>query len=143
MARNVDWDNPTEDDLRWAVEWELWRELQQAGYDPEELRQQLTGDDSGKVEVDVFNTGGVPRGGQDNPSALAKSGKRVSLRDDDNGDGTSADGSDDVEELPDDYRQWNVTQLRAELADRQLPGDGKKDDLVARLEADDEAAEQQ
>lgn len=40
---------------------------------------------------------------------------------------------------PVDYHDFNVTDLRAELAERGLPVSGTKDELVARLEEDDKA----
>jgi len=40
---------------------------------------------------------------------------------------------------PVDYHDFNVTDLRAELAERGLPVSGAKDELVARLEEDDKA----
>lgn len=40
---------------------------------------------------------------------------------------------------PPDYASMKVADLRIELESRQLPGDGTKDVLVARLEEDDAA----
>lgn len=48
---------------------------------------------------------------------------------DEDGDDDSADG----------YDVWNLRQLRAELTNRKLEVEGKKSELVARLEADDVA----
>lgn len=36
-----------------------------------------------------------------------------------------------------DYNEWTVDELQDELVERGLPKSGKKEDLVARLEADD------
>ena len=41
----------------------------------------------------------------------------------------------------DNYASWTNDALRAELSARELDTDGKKSELVARLEADDAAAE--
>lgn len=49
------------------------------------------------------------------------------------------DGIPDEEEVP-DYSTWTNEDLRAELVTRKLSVDGKKDAMVARLIADDEAA---
>ena len=43
---------------------------------------------------------------------------------------------DDEEEAP--YSEWTNDELRAELNNRQLSLDGKKADLIARLEKSDE-----
>lgn len=43
-----------------------------------------------------------------------------------------------TEDLPDDYNDWNVQNLKDELDRRGLETDGKKADLVERLEEDDE-----
>jgi len=45
------------------------------------------------------------------------------------------------EELPEYYEDMKVDQLKAILAERDLPVSGTKDELVARLVLDDEAAE--
>lgn len=44
------------------------------------------------------------------------------------------------DELPDDYNDWTIPQLKAELArpERKLPVSGTKDELIARLVEDDE-----
>lgn len=52
-------------------------------------------------------------------------------------------GEQNIEDDPDededpDYESWNNDDLRAELAGRNLPVDGKKADLIARLREDDE-----
>ena len=41
MSKNVNWEDPTEEDLRWAIEWERKRDLELAGYDYEELRKRF------------------------------------------------------------------------------------------------------
>lgn len=44
----------------------------------------------------------------------------------------------EVEVVEDDsYAKWTVEQLKEELTARELPTDGKKAELIARLEADD------
>lgn len=43
---------------------------------------------------------------------------------------------EDEDEVP-DYNAWTNDDLRAELVERKLSVDGKKADMVARLEADD------
>lgn len=50
-----------------------------------------------------------------------------------------ADGDDEAEELPDDYNEWTVEQLKAELKQRELPVSGSKEQLVDRLSESDEA----
>lgn len=49
------------------------------------------------------------------------------------------DDEADLIEVPDnnDYGNWKVDQLQAELADRKLPPEGKKKELVARLQESD------
>jgi hypothetical protein len=42
-----------------------------------------------------------------------------------------------VEEVDEPYSKWKVDDLRDECKARGLPTDGKKEDLAARLEADD------
>lgn len=41
MSRVIDWENPGDDDLRWALEWERFREMREAGYEPEDVREML------------------------------------------------------------------------------------------------------
>lgn len=53
--------------------------------------------------------------------------------------GESAEGSDD-EDIS-SYDDLSVAQLREELAERELPTGGNKGELVARLEEDDAAEE--
>lgn len=43
----------------------------------------------------------------------------------------------ETEEAEDDYEEWTATQLRDELADRQLSTSGRKPDLIARLRESD------
>lgn len=47
---------------------------------------------------------------------------------------------EEEEEMP-DYETWNNDDLRAELSKRKLSVDGKKADLVARLEENDTTLE--
>lgn len=56
---------------------------------------------------------------------------------------TKQAGDAEVEEEDDlpPYEQWNNDDLRAELVTRRLSVDGKKADMVARLEEDDAKAE--
>lgn len=42
-----------------------------------------------------------------------------------------------------EYKDAKVADLRAELEERGLPTDGKKEDLIARLEADDEEEDEE
>lgn len=49
----------------------------------------------------------------------------------------------EVVEEEDDYTQWTNEQLRTELAARNLSVDGKKVELIKRLEEDDEGSEQE
>lgn len=53
----------------------------------------------------------------------------------------TGDATEESTEAPEpvDYHDFNVTDLRAELAERGLPVSGTKDELVARLEEDDKA----
>lgn len=128
----------SEADVKWAVHWERWDLLEAAGYDVGEVRERY-GAGSNPAETDPYNTAGVPRGGA-NDRAMEldpETGQPRTVVDGDDGDG---DG--DGDEMPEDYNDWKVDQLRAELKGRQLPADGNKADLVARLEADDEAAEE-
>lgn len=46
-------------------------------------------------------------------------------------------GSDVDEDAP--YSEWSMDELKAELTERKLPVSGKKTELVARLEENDEA----
>ncbi len=43
----------------------------------------------------------------------------------------------EVIEVDEPYSKWTVDELKAELKERKLSTEGKKDELVARLEADD------
>lgn len=53
--------------------------------------------------------------------------------------GTDGPGMENSESTSDeeDYSAWNVEDLKAELAARELPVSGKKAELIARLEEDD------
>lgn len=53
-----------------------------------------------------------------------------------NAPASSMEAEDSVEEEP--YEAWTNEELRTELRNRQLSTDGKKDDLIARLEEDDQ-----
>lgn len=59
-------------------------------------------------------------------------------------DEAKADADEEVVDEGDDdldpYEAWTNDELRGELAKRGLSVDGKKADMVARLEADDEKA---
>lgn len=59
-------------------------------------------------------------------------GEDVSTEDSSPASGTSAEQ---------DYEDWTVDQLKEELAKRDLPRSGKRDDLVQRLRDDDATAE--
>lgn len=52
-----------------------------------------------------------------------------------------ADDDDDDDDEGIEYKDAKVAELRAELERRELPTDGKKDELVARLEAHDAESE--
>lgn len=149
MARNVDWSDPSDDDLRWAVEWERWREIEEAGFDLDEVGERY-GVTPPNVE-DRFRTSGVPRVGSDNEMRLnRRTGRPETMRQDDGGEGIVDDETGEevvpedvnLDDMPDDYNDWKVPQLRAELKNRQLPADGNKDDLVLRLVEDDESADE-
>lgn len=43
-----------------------------------------------------------------------------------------------VEEVDEPYDQWSIEELKTELRNRKLSVEGKKADLVSRLEQDDE-----
>lgn len=45
---------------------------------------------------------------------------------------------DDGNDESDDYNDWTVKKLSKELGERGLPKSGTKDELVSRLEEDDE-----
>lgn len=57
---------------------------------------------------------------------------------DEEADATNADDEDSEE----DYDSWNNDALRAELERRGLPKSGNHDELVARLEEDDDSDEE-
>jgi hypothetical protein len=46
-----------------------------------------------------------------------------------------------VEEVDEPYEKWKVEELRDELRNRKLSDEGKKDELVKRLESDDEKSQ--
>jgi hypothetical protein len=132
MSRNVDWTDPTDDDLAWAVEWEQWHAIQQAGFDVKEVRQRY-GAGTPAHEPDPYGTAEVPRVGSDNEMRVNPETQRPETV------GTGQSASEvDPDNMPDDYNDWKVADLRAELKDRQLPADGNKDELIARLMEDNE-----
>jgi len=53
-------------------------------------------------------------------------------------DDDEPEDDEDEEELDDDYSEWNVDQLKAELKERGLTVSGSKEQLIERLEASDE-----
>jgi SAP domain len=117
-------------DVRWAVLAERWDLLDQAGLDRDEAVQSVHGEDTA-APAPVFNTENVPTGGADNPSVVteptAASRQTVSPEDDD--------------ELL-DYRDMHKADLVAEASARGLATSGNKDELIARLEANDAQQEQ-
>jgi SAP domain len=123
------------EDLSWCAEWERWDLVAAAGYDPEELREQY----AVASETDRFNTGGVPRVGSDREMRIGKGGRVETVDPDTDDEPEDAETSGD--DLPDDYNDWRVPELREECLRRQLPGDGNKADLVTRLEEDDKTAD--
>lgn len=139
MSRNVNWDDPSEADLRWAVEWERWHDLQQAGLDPDEVRKmfELQPHSTGGK---FFNTAGVP--GDDFPKRFNPETGRVEtvLPTNGQGDGESVVNSeiDEDDDLP-PYSEWKVEDLKEELTARGLATTGKKEELVRRLEIYDES----
>lgn len=58
--------------------------------------------------------------------------------DDSEEDDEDEEESDEDEEPSDDYSEWNVDRLKAELKDRGLTVGGSKEQLIERLEASDE-----
>lgn len=124
----------TDADVKWAVEWERWDLLEQAGLDPEEVRAEYGAGEGKGVSPDPFGTAGVPRTGTD---GMAQTSGLVGSEED--GD---PDTEPDDEDLPEDYNDWTVPELREGLRRRQLPADGNKPDLIARLEEDDASQEE-
>jgi hypothetical protein len=59
--------------------------------------------------------------------------------DDDDTADEDEDEDEDEEELPDDYNEWSLPQLRAELEARELETTGRKKALLDRLEEHDAA----
>jgi hypothetical protein len=112
-------------DIDWAIQWERDDLLERAGLDPAEVREQRDAGPPARSE-DPFNTAGVPRTGTD---GMAETSGQVET-------------PDDGDDMPDDYNDWKVDELRAELKTRQLPADGVKAELVARLEEDDASTEE-
>lgn len=58
---------------------------------------------------------------------------------DEEADATNADDEDDEEDEDSDYSEMSNDELRDELKRRDLPVSGNKDELIARLEEDDES----
>lgn len=100
MAREVDFENPSNDDLIY---------LQSRSWLIEEA--QLLGVEGLQDKVDAFARGEVEE------------------------EETDEDGDDKT------YAEATVEELKAELKSRGLETSGKKDELIARLEADDEEEE--
>src|SRR5688500_2428270 len=119
----------SEADLRWAAQWERWDLVELAGYDVEAVKAEY-GADSAEVDSDPYRTAGVPRVGADREMRI-RDGRVETVDPDD-------DDPDDDPEDYEPYEAWKVDDLRAELKGRGLPVDGKKEDLVARLEEHDE-----
>jgi hypothetical protein len=53
------------------------------------------------------------------------------------------DEEEEDEEGEDDYNDWSLAQIRAELKRRELDSKGRKDDLVTRLEEDDASEDEE
>lgn len=121
----------SEADVKWAVEWERWDLLEAAGYNVAEL-QAGAGVEPTPEQADPYNTSGVPGGGAND---------RESRLNPDTGQPETVMEDGDEEEEYAAYEDMRVDDLRAELQRRQLPADGRKAELVERLEADDAAQE--
>lgn len=74
----------------------------------------------------------------DGEKAWLRSWNRGDEIPDEDADATNADDEDDEDES-EDYDSWTNDQLRTELERRELPKSGNHDELVARLEEDDES----
>jgi hypothetical protein len=99
----------TEDDKAWLRSWNRGHEI--PGEEGTGIQQVLVP--------------GNPPGGETNPAAVTFE---------------PSNGPDPFEgqDPPEDYKDWTGDQLSWELGNRGLPKTGKKADLVARLEEDDE-----
>lgn len=136
MARDVDWANPTDEDLAWAVEWEQWARIREAGYDLDEVAARY-GAALPEGMQDPYGTAGVPRTGADNEMRInPKTGRPETVGTAEEADPGEPEEADDG--MPEDWNDWKVADLREECLRRQLPADGNKADLVARLVEDDE-----
>lgn len=150
MSRQVNWEEPSLEDFQWLVHWERWHDLKVHGYDVDDLLQRF-GMAPSPDGQNFFNTEGVP--GDDYemrlnpetglPETVRKDSIHVDVESDEDADsdvdldGDANDG--DSDELPEDYADWKVDDLKAELTDRGLATSGNKGDLVKRLEIDDKS----
>lgn len=128
MAREIDFDNLTEEDYPYLqARSSLVKEAELQGH--EGIREKVdswkpeeAGEYDYKQDVKVA------------PQILDASAAAEEEEDDELED-------DETEEV--DYKSASKDELVAELKARELPTSGTKDELVARLEADDEAEEEE
>lgn len=123
MSRQIDWDDLSPEDTKWLRENNGVERAMREGVDPAVL-----GVDSSRVVSgpDMNPMENVPR--PPRASALDEQGRRYTTE-------QTADPTDEDEVAP--YEQWNVDDLKEELANRGLTTTGKKAELVSRLEEDD------
>lgn len=133
-------------------------QLREAGYEPMDVvhgdlpvhEQPETGDANtrAKTQEDLDNEQ-VPEEDfeprEKNLTEPQTKGFRRPVTLEDEGSDDEDDEDDGTVEIPDDrnYDEWTNDQRRAELADRGLSVNGKKDVLIARLRESDEARDAQ
>jgi hypothetical protein len=128
MARDIDFDNLTEDDYPYLQARSfLVQEAELQGH--EGIREKV---DSWKPQEHDYDAN------QDVRPSPQSQGEAESLGE--NTVGTTEEEGDSEEEV--DYQSATKDELIAELKERNLPTSGTKDELIARLEADDEEEEE-
>lgn len=152
MSKTIDPNTPLseldEDDLLYLhqrsriTDAELAQALDQDGADEDAVAEAMKQFSQAPDPANLANTGDANTAGLDQ-EALARKVQRMA-KEQDARSATPADEldeddeDDDLDDVPYTDKRWTNDKLREELAGRNLSTEGNKQELIARLEKDDE-----